>query len=612
MPRTDKKPATRRPSRAKAGPPATTQYEMRGLADQMPWGVFVPPDQVTAEVAIRVTAILACIRFLASALASMPCMVMRTLPNGRKAVASDVPCYDVLTRAPNAWQSQFEYMETTVYHTALHGNGYSRIVPGDVGFCSSLEPLHPSRMQVKRLDDNTLGYSYLYPNGKWTTFDQSQIIHYRWISDNGFMGLVPAELCGTSVALARKLDVAASSFWDNSGRPDVVVETQETIPEAAVAELRRQWREMYGGARKRGSAAILPKKVQVKTLESNSMEASQFQELRDSIVTEVARCFGVPSTLIGDRLMNRWSTVEQEFLTAQVFCLLPWQRRIESAIERTVLTTYPGTYFKLDNRGLLRADTAARTQLYQTMFNLGAISPNEIRDLEDLPLIEKPEANETYLQLGFAPIGVNAAKDPAAQAEPVPAEGVVLQDTALNGAQVAAMVQILAAISAGTLDQASGAALITAAFPTITDAQASSIVSGALAVPAADAARSLMSAVRAAAAKPEDVFELGSSVETGDAPSASDSSSMAGAEASELEQEMESSSDSGMELTGFQVDALLAILQKIACGMLTKEAGLAAIQSAFPTITAKNAQAMVDGVIQENEQPQQEAPGYGT
>lgn len=38
---------------------------------------------------------------------------------------------------------------------------------------------------------------------------------------------------------------------------------------------------------------------------------------------------------------------------------------------------------------------------------MGAISPNELRDLEDLPLLDEPNADETYLQLGFAPLRVS-------------------------------------------------------------------------------------------------------------------------------------------------------------------------------------------------------------
>ncbi|MFN9955440.1 MAG: phage portal protein [bacterium] len=116
--------------------------------------------------------------------------------------------------------------------------------------------------------------------------------------------------------------------------------------------------------------------------------------------------------------MNKWSTVEQEHLSAQVWCLLPWQRRVEGAVDRTILSTYQDqgdrVSFKLDNRGLLRGDTASRVQLYSALWQQGAISPNEIRDLEDLPLLDTPAADQTYVQLGFSTLD-NAA---AAVAQP--------------------------------------------------------------------------------------------------------------------------------------------------------------------------------------------------
>jgi len=514
-------------------------------------------------------------------------------------------------------------------------------------------------MQVRRLSDGVLGYKYLWPEGRWQDFDQSQILHYRWLSDNSYMGMIPADLCGTSVALARKLDVAASSFWDNSARPDIVLETSETIPDPAVAELRRQWREMYGGARNRGNTAILPKKVQAKVIESNSMEANQYQDLRNSIIGECARAFGVPSTLIGDPEMARYSNVEQEFLTAQVFCLLPWQRRIEGAIDRSVLNTYgTNVYAKIDNRGLLRADTSARTALYQSMFNMGSITPNEIRDLEDLPLLDNPEADKVYMQLGFAPLGsqlnTSAAQDkqvgalldilaavsagtlehdsaiavivetfpdiPPAQAKqmvegaiagrqpapaalpapvgdvPVDAAAVTLQDTALNGAQVTALLQILASISSGTLDQQAAVALIASAFPSIPEAEAKAIVSGAVSVPSADVARSLVRAVSVAAAMPPtgEEFDLPSEQELG-------------------EDDTESDSSGGISMDGDQLQGLLSILEKISSGELSKDAAGTAIAVAFPQVTPEQVKSLVDGVSKESpSEIDEEGANYGT
>jgi hypothetical protein len=115
--------------------------------------------------------------------------------------------------------------------------------------------------------------------------------------------------------------------------------------------------------------------------------------------------------------MAKFSNVEQEFLSAQVFTLLPWQRRMEGAIDRSILSTYGDeVYCKLDNRGLLRGDTAARASLYQALWGMGSIRPNEIRALEDLPLLEEPAAEKTYVQLGFSTLEAAAAQSQAAAA----------------------------------------------------------------------------------------------------------------------------------------------------------------------------------------------------
>jgi HK97 family phage portal protein len=408
------KPSTAKRTPAPRAPrKSADRYELRALADHLPLGQWLQPDAMSAEVAVRVTCILACVRFIASSLACMPTEVMRRRPGYPKVHAHDLPCYDVLTWRPNGWQSDFEYKETTAYHLALYGRAYSRIVAGENGFCSSLEPLHPSRMSVLRGADGSLVYRYLLPRGEFKDFRQGEIVHYRWLSDNGYEGQLPAELCATSVALARKLDLAAASFWDNNARPDGVIETQEEIPPEAAANFRRQWNEIYGGSRKRGSTAILPKKTQFKAIEGNSQEANQFMELRKSMLPDIARVYGIPTTLLGDDAMAKYSNVEQEFVTAHVFGLLPWQKRFEGAIDRSILRTYDSAmdgrhYCRLDSRALLRGDTQARVALYQFLFNCGAISPNELRDLEDLDLLENPAASLTYMQLGFAPLGTSA------------------------------------------------------------------------------------------------------------------------------------------------------------------------------------------------------------
>jgi len=133
----------------------------------------------------------------------------------------------------------------------------------------------------------------------------------------------------------------------------------------------------------------------------------------------VCRPWGVPSTLLGDAKMNKYSTVEQEHLSAQVWCLLPWARRMESPIDMALQPVYgEDVYAKLDTRGILRADTAGRAALYQSLWNMGAITPNEIRDREDFELLDTEAANQTYVQLGFSTLDAAAAQAGAAGGMP--------------------------------------------------------------------------------------------------------------------------------------------------------------------------------------------------
>lgn len=408
----------RTPAKAAAAP-RVIQVRGTSLSSPGSWGSILP-SAVGPETAVRVSAIFGVVRWIAQAVGICPMQIMQERPDGRRQKA-DLPCAYTLRKRPNRWQSAWDFYTLQAYWTALHGNGYARIMPGDRGWMTQLIPLHPSRVVVEQNADYSLAYKFWNDKGIWEPLAQEQVLHWRWISDNGIVGHAPAEMNATSINLARQLDTAATAFWSNSARPDMVLETDEKIPDAAVDAIRDALQEAYGGAANRGRAAVLPKKTRLKPIESNSMEASQFQELRDAILPDVCRHWGVPSTLLGDAKMNKYSTVEQEHLSAQVWCLLPWARRMESPIDMAIQPVYgENTYAKLDTRGILRADTAGRAALYQTLWNLGSITPNEIRDREDFELLDTPAANQTFVQLGFSTLDAAAAQAGAAGGEPTP------------------------------------------------------------------------------------------------------------------------------------------------------------------------------------------------
>ena len=66
-------------------------------------------------------------------------------------------------------------------------------------------------------------------------------------------------------------------------------------------------------------------------------------------------------------------------------CINPNSVRIEQALYRDLLTETQRRklFFKFNTNGLMRGDTAARTQYYNVMRQNGVLNADEIRSLED-------------------------------------------------------------------------------------------------------------------------------------------------------------------------------------------------------------------------------------
>ncbi len=407
--------------RGTAAPPPMVSVRGSSLSPWVGTGGGLIGTHVTPEIAIRVSSIFAVCRFIGQGVGVMPIHIKQTQANGRK-VDFSPPCGYTIRKRPNPWQTTFDFMSLQGYWTALHGNGFARIISGERGWMTTLVPMHPTRVKVEQLPDYSIRYQFLSEKGGWVPLRQEEVLHWKWMSENGLWGMAPSEVCATSIGLARQLDVAATAFWRNGARPDFVIQTDEKLDEKAIDELRTMFREMYGGAN-RGAPAVMTKKMQLLPMQGNSMEQSQYQQLRDAILPDICRHWGVPSTLLGDAKMARYSNPEQEHLSAQVWCMLPWQKRMEGPFDMALQPVYgEDVYVKLDGRGLLRGDNAARAALYQSMFNMGAISPNTVRDLEDFDLLDEPAADQTFMQLGFSTLANAAAVAAAPPADEPTAE----------------------------------------------------------------------------------------------------------------------------------------------------------------------------------------------
>ena len=339
---------------------------------------------VSPETSLQCVAVLACVRVLAESLASLPMNVYRRLPGGGKEIAEDQHLHEVLCHQPNSWMTGFEFRELMQSWLLLWGNAYAYIKGGRQGGVSELIPLHPSRMECKRLTNGKLRYYYTEPTTPFqpqvqvTEYRQDEIFALRWLSSDGVTGFVPTTLSRDAIGLARATELHSGAFFGNNGMPGTYIETDQPHKPEVLARFKEQWNDAHQGPMNSFKTVVMPFGFHRKQIEQRN-DTSMLVETRRYQVEEVARCYRVPPHLVGDLSNVRFSTVEQSAIDFVTFSLIPWCRRWESACRRDLVVEDKQYFVQFDTNALMAGDYAARSQFIREMANLGALDVDEIR-----------------------------------------------------------------------------------------------------------------------------------------------------------------------------------------------------------------------------------------
>lgn len=374
-------------------------------------GVYISP-----ETSLQCAAVLACVRVKSESLASLPLHVYRRLPGGGKEIAEDLPLYDVLAHQPNSWMTSFEFRELLHSWLLLWGNAYAKVKSGRRGAVDELIPLHPSRMEVKRLENGRLRYYYREPERPVPTeYSQDEIFHLRWLSQDGVTGYVPTTLSRDAIGLARAAELQASAFFGNGAKASTVIETTQPQKPEAMQRFRQSWEDFHRGPDKAHRTAVLPYGLELKELQIHNDSNVEVQRWA---VEQVARAYRVPSYMIGDLTKSSYSSVEQQGRDFVTFSLMPDLRRWESACRRDLIVDDKQYFCGFDVTALMAGDYAARSEWARSMFQLGVLSVNEIRASEGLNPIEG--GDKRFVQVNMQLLDAFTTETPNGQAPQQP------------------------------------------------------------------------------------------------------------------------------------------------------------------------------------------------
>lgn len=363
--------------------------------DRSPWGDFwfspVPYiaglTPVTADTALQLTAVFACVRVLAEGRATLPFTLARLGADGGKTPVRDHYLYRLFAQRPNEYQNPFEFAEMLQGHLCLRGNGYCEILADGAGEATDLLPLHPDSVKAE-IANNGRDYRYRVtnPDGTYRYLARSDVFHLRAFSQDGITGLSPIGACKAAIELGLSAQAYGARFFENDAKPGGGwIEYPGNFKDAeSRKKFRESWQERQGG-RNRGKTAVLEFGMKYHELTVNNEEA-QFLETRKMQVSEIARLFRVPPHLIGDLERSTNNNIEQQSLDYIMHTLTPWLARWEAAIRSTFLvgTDDEDLEIEFPVTALLRGDSTARANYYASGITNGWMVRNEARIAEGM------------------------------------------------------------------------------------------------------------------------------------------------------------------------------------------------------------------------------------
>lgn len=371
---------------------------------------------VTPETSLRFSAVLACVRVISEDVASLPLPVYRRLTGGGKERSPRHPLYSILHDSPNPEMTSFTFRETLMLHLLLWGNAYAEKVMVN-GRVAQLWPITPSRVSVQRnLRTKELEYMISPPDSQErVVMTASQIMHVRGLSMNGITGMSPIAVARDAIGLGLAGQEFAGGFFNRGMRPSMVLEHPGVLSEEAVTRLRMSVEESYGGLSNAQRAMILEEGMSVKTV-GMPLEDAQFIEQRKLQVEEIARIFRVQPHKIGHHERSTFNNIEHLGIDHVVSTVRPWLVRWEQSIAKDLIPPEErGSLFaEFIVDGLLRGDSEGRGKFYTALWQVGALSPNEIRALENMNSIE--DGDTYYVPMNFQPVGMEMQESEPAMA----------------------------------------------------------------------------------------------------------------------------------------------------------------------------------------------------
>lgn len=364
---------------------------------------------VTADAAMRVSAVYASVRIISGAVATLPLDIKRRIDSRTREDASDHWAWWLLRRKPNGWQTSSQFRRMMQAHLLLRGNAYALKVISR-GRVVGLVPLHPDRVRCEQVADLSLSYVYTRKDGGQIALGQSDVMHLVGLTLDGVHGVSAITYAREAIGMSLAMESHGANTFKNGARVSTVLKHPGKLGQEGLEFLRASLDAYRAGGESEGRALILEEGMDTAPL-AMTAEDAQWIEARAFSRVDIAMFMGVPPSMLGDNSGSdsNWGTgLEQKSLGFVAYTLEDHLTMWEETILRDILPeSEPDLYARFNRSALVKGDIKARWEAHVKALQWGVASPNEIRALED----QNPrDGGDVFYEPPNAPGGAKSEK----------------------------------------------------------------------------------------------------------------------------------------------------------------------------------------------------------
>lgn len=368
---------------------------------------------VDDQTALCFLAVYAAIDVLSTGVSAFDLNVIRKDATGRR-IDYDHPVQDLLVCTPNEDITARNYRQAMMVHCLLYGNSYSEIVRSNWdGSPRELHLLDPRKVQPQRRTNGSVYYRVESVN-----LAPENCLHVSGMGFDGLLGYSPIRYAREAIGLGLATEKFGAAFFGNGARMGGVLQSDGSVSEEAMANLRKQIDEVHRGVMNAHRYMVLQEGLKYEPM-SIPPEEAQFLVTRRFQIEEICRLYKVPPHKLQDLERATFSNIEEQNIDFYQSSLLPWLLKIESEMNKKLFFRSERKFLTVahDMSPVLRANMNAKADHLTKMFSIGYYSVNEMRETDGLNPI--PGGDQHYRPANLVEITVAPADieevDPAVE-----------------------------------------------------------------------------------------------------------------------------------------------------------------------------------------------------